>query len=246
MELNKDYEDYEQFDKDQEKEINEKTRINFMRKVYGILFIQLILTTIFILIPQYPTIKNQLIKFHREHYYQMFIISLLSGILSIISFIFLFINSKKVPLNYFLLFLFTFFESISLIFITYEYQFESIILAFTITAGCTFGLTIYALTTKTNFTIFGGLVFSLFFMFFFGTLMFCLIGFNIDNTIFNVIGGIFASFYIIYDTQLICGKFGNKFSIDDYMIAAISVYIDVINLFIYILRIIGKKSNEKK
>ena len=76
--------------------------------------------------------------------------------------------------------------------------------------------------------------------------MFCLIGFNIDNTIFNVIGGIFASFYIIYDTQLICGKFGNKFSIDDYMIAAISVYIDVINLFIYILRIIGKKSIEKK
>ena len=232
MELNKDYEDYEQFDKDQEKEINEKTRINFMRKVYGILFIQLILTTIFILIPQYPTIKNQLIKFHMEHYYQMFIISLLSGILSIISFIFLFINSKKVPLNYFLLFSFTFFESI--------------ILAFTITAGCTFGLTIYALTTKTNFTIFGGIVFSLFFMFFFGTLMFCLIGFNIDNTIFNVIGGIFASFYIIYDTQLICGKFGNKFSIDDYMIAAISVYIDVINLFIYILRIIGKKSIEKK
>ena len=85
-----------------------------------------------------------------------------------------------------------------------------------------------------------------FLFFFFIILIFFLILFNFYNTIFNIIVLIFASFYIIYYSQLICGKFGNKFSIDYYIIAAISVYIDVINLFIYILRIIGKKNNEKK
>jgi FtsH-binding integral membrane protein len=45
--------------------------------------------------------------------------------------------------------------------------------------------------------------------------------------------------YIIYDTQLIIGKKANKFSIDDYVFAAMCIYIDIVRLFLYILRIMG-------
>jgi protein lifeguard len=47
------------------------------------------------------------------------------------------------------------------------------------------------------------------------------------------------SLYIIYDTQLIVGNKQNKLEIDDYIFAAMALYIDIVRLFIYILRILG-------
>ena len=47
------------------------------------------------------------------------------------------------------------------------------------------------------------------------------------------------SIYLLYDTQLIMGKFGNEYSIDDYIFAALNLYLDIINLFLYILQILG-------
>lgn len=47
--------------------------------------------------------------------------------------------------------------------------------------------------------------------------------------------------YIIYDTQLIVGNKENKYTIDDYIFAAMALYIDIIRMFIYILRILGSR-----
>ena len=47
------------------------------------------------------------------------------------------------------------------------------------------------------------------------------------------------SLYLIYDTQLILGKFGSEYNIDDYCFAALNLYIDIIYLFIKILYLIG-------
>ena len=46
--------------------------------------------------------------------------------------------------------------------------------------------------------------------------------------------------YLVYDVQLISGKFGIEYSIDDYIFAAMELYIDIIRLFLEILRILGK------
>jgi FtsH-binding integral membrane protein len=45
------------------------------------------------------------------------------------------------------------------------------------------------------------------------------------------------SCYIVYDTQLIVGGFHKKyqFAIDDIVLATLSIYLDIINLFLYIL-----------
>ena len=45
--------------------------------------------------------------------------------------------------------------------------------------------------------------------------------------------------YLIYDTQLI----RDKFSIDDYIFAALTLYFDTVRLFISILRILGGSSS---
>ena len=57
---------------------------------------------------------------------------------------------------------------------------------------------------------------------------------------FGVAGALIFSLYIIYDTQLMMGG-KHKYSLDpeEYVFAALNIYLDVINLFLYILMIVG-------
>merc|ERR1712124_131881 len=62
--------------------------------------------------------------------------------------------------------------------------------------------------------------------------------------VFSAYGGalLFAVF-LVYDTQLIiAGKHSHcRFNVDDYAIAAMSVYMDIIRLFINLLRIVAPR-----
>ncbi len=61
--------------------------------------------------------------------------------------------------------------------------------------------------------------------------------------IYACLGALLFSIYLIYDTQLILGKGQYSYSLDDAYLAAIQLYLDVINLFLNILRIVGAASN---
>ena len=58
---------------------------------------------------------------------------------------------------------------------------------------------------------------------------------------FAIIGTILFCGFIIYDTNNIIRKFG----VDDFIIAAIELYLDVINLFLYLLALLsgGRNNN---
>lgn len=47
------------------------------------------------------------------------------------------------------------------------------------------------------------------------------------------------SAYLVFDTQLLI----TRFDLDDYIWAAVTVYLDIINLFLYILRLLGEQRN---
>jgi protein lifeguard len=48
------------------------------------------------------------------------------------------------------------------------------------------------------------------------------------------------SFFLIYDTQIILGgKHKFKISTEEYIFAAMMLYLDIINLFLYILALLG-------
>ncbi|CAK0798661.1 unnamed protein product [Prorocentrum cordatum] len=50
------------------------------------------------------------------------------------------------------------------------------------------------------------------------------------------------SAYIVFDTQMIVGGTHKyQFSVDDYAMAAIMLYIDIIQLFVHLLRIFGNR-----
>ena len=53
-------------------------------------------------------------------------------------------------------------------------------------------------------------------------------------------GAVVFSLYLVYDTQLMMGgKHKYSLSPEEYIFAALNIYLDVINLFMYILMIVG-------
>lgn len=67
---------------------------------------------------------------------------------------------------------------------------------------------------------------------------------KILSIVYASIGAFLFSCYIIFDTQLMMGG-KHKYSLDpeEYIFAALNLYLDVINLFMFILNIIGSSRN---
>lgn len=107
-----------------------------------------------------------------------------------------------------------------------------VFLAALFTLAIFFSLTLYACTTKSDFTMMGGalavfgmglFVFGIFLMF---------TNNNVMHLIYAFACAIMFGFYILYDTQLIIGTKNYKYSIDDYIIASLELYMDIIGLFL--------------
>jgi len=149
-------------------------------------------------------------------------------------------NARIYPRNYALLGTFTVAEGFMLAAICAFSQAQVILLAAAMTAGITIGLSLFACQTKIDFTGIGGYLFA-------G--LWCLILFGFTISFFHVPGlqklYLFAgvmifSLYIVYDTQIMLGG-NHKFTIgmDDYVFAALNLYLDIINLFILLLDLLN-------
>ena len=71
-----------------------------------------------------------------------------------------------------------------------------------------------------------------------------LFGIEYSKLIINGCCLIDFSTYIIYDTQLILGNKREKFNNNDCVLAAMCLYIDIINLFIEMVKIVAASLNE--
>ena len=112
-----------------------------------------------------------------------------------------------------------------------------------LTAAVTLSLTIYAFTTKTDFTTCGGFLFICVAALIVGSIIAIIVRSKWLNLVICILGVIIYGLYLIFDTQLLIGKNKNAFSIDDYIVAAMFLYIDIIQIFLYILQILGGSSN---
>lgn len=133
-----------------------------------------------------------------------------------------------------------------------EYEAQSVSLVFAFAAVLVAALTLYAVYSKTDFTGYGMYNFAAFIgLFLLGLVVACLPHESIIDTAFAAFGSVVLSFSIIYHTQLILGTashdFGNsaarriEFTIDMYCFAAYQLYLDFVNLFLNLLRLLGKR-----
>ena len=151
--------------------------------------------------------------------------------------------ARKSPNNYILLFVFTACEAFCFSTICAHYPINDCLLAAGMTTAVTLALTFYACTTKSDFTTCG----SLFFI-----LAMVMIGLVIASFFltfaawWHPVVSAFIIFvyglYLVYDTQLICGGKKYELSYDDYIIGALILYIDILMIFLELLRWFGSRS----
>lgn len=115
-----------------------------------------------------------------------------------------------------------------------------------ITAGVTLALTLFAFQTKIDFTACGGMLCALLMVLMLAGIILSFTGVSRIAMIgYGSAGALIFSLYIIYDTQLMMGG-KHKYALDpeEYIFASLNIYLDVVNLFMYILMIVGSSSSD--
>lgn len=148
---------------------------------------------------------------------------------------------RNAPMNYIFLILFTISQSFLLGITASHFEAIEVLMAIGITAAICLALTLFAFQTKWDFTTMGGILvcFSTILLIFMIIVWF-IPNNNIWRLAVSCLAVLLFSMYLVYDTQLIIGG-KHKYSIspEEYIFAALSLYLDIINIFLHILTIIG-------
>ena len=213
-------------------------RSKFMLKVYGILLTQLLFTFGLVLICQINKIKTFLFE------QKVLLIVLMS--FSLIAYIVIFCIFlckpnilKKVPQNYICILITTISITILLVYLSILYPAHYVVGAMSFVIIISLTIFIISLFNKIDIAY---LVMAII------LLSSCALDYGLLALIYRsyylhflycLIGAVIFTLYIAFDTIYI----RDHCSIDDYAFAALTLYLDIVRLFIQILRILGNASN---
>lgn len=214
-------------------------RQGFIRKVYSILTIQFAITTIFVIFFTQSSSAKEWCKTPTA-------VGLMWGNLAVllvteITLICCEGVRRKHPINIILLGVFTVSMSFFVGIIASTYDSTAVALAAGCTAIIVLALTIFSFQTKWDITGKGGYLFVIlicFMMFGFFSIFFYS---EVLQLVYAILGVLIFSLFLVYDTQLLVG--GGKYQLneEEYVFGALTIYIDVIQIFLYLLEIFGRR-----
>jgi len=213
---------------------SKEIRLQFVRKVYTILTAQLVATTLF---SGFYMMHDATKHWVQTNQWLVFV-SLISsiGLLFLLAW-----KSRSVPLNYILLSLFTLSEAHSVGTVVTFYNQTIVFQALLITAGVFIGLTIFTLQSKYDFSGLAPFLMAGLWILIIAGFVQIFFPFSKGIQLALAIGGVVIfSGYILFDTYMIF----NRYSAEEYIMASVSLYLDVINLFLQILRILDLLSDD--
>ncbi|CAB4009850.1 lifeguard 1-like [Paramuricea clavata] len=147
---------------------------------------------------------------------------------------------RKFPHNIILLGLFTLCEGFLLGAAASTYDADAVLIAAGITTAVVLAITLFSFQTKYDFTMMGGMLFvALIILILFGFLSIFFYS-RILQLVYACLGALIFSMYLVYDTQIMMGG-GKRYALspEEYVFAALNLYLDIINLFIFILQIVS-------
>jgi FtsH-binding integral membrane protein len=154
------------------------------------------------------------------------------------------VDLRVFPTNYAVLTLFTVGEALVLGRQLMFVDTELLLLAMGLTVGVCAGLTLFALQTRWDITGWGWYLWCC---------VLVLLLFGVFAVLFRSVvayqlylaGGVLLfSFYLVYDVQMLLGgKRNAALDVDDYVFAALQIYLDVVNIFLYILSLLQSVDN---
>lgn len=144
------------------------------------------------------------------------------------------------PTNLLFLSAFTLLEAYTISVIVSFYSTAIVLNAVLLTGGIFLFLTAFACQTKYDFTSWMPYLFgSLWALILFGFMSFFLPHTSTTELVYGLLAALVFSGYVLVDTQLVM----RKHHVEEEIAAAISLYLDIINLFLAILRILNSQSN---
>lgn len=219
-------------------------RINFMKKVFSQVGIQLLITSIICgtMIAYEENISKQL-KSGGEA------ILLINTVLFVVLYLTL-VCSKKLrhttPTNYILLGLVTISMSITVGMVCQMYNISSIINAMVMTCLIVGAQAYYAFTTKKDITI-GNVFMYILVIDMLHIFVWLFLGrFEFGNTMGSVLSATCFSLYLVHDLQTLMSGKRRQQDVDDYIFGALIIYMDIIQIFIKLLELFGEKKDEKE
>ena len=254
LEFNRDNYQYPQVNKEENSQndsrvLAENERIsntiykNFLVKVYGILSVQLLITLFFIFLFQKTSIKSYFLQR-----------PIFTGFLTLISVICFFgvlfsISAnenlgKKVPYNYLILLIITLCLSFISALFAVNYSFSIVFFVVLLTVISSVVITMYAYSTEKDFSYIRVLFAVLISQFGGFILMVFILNITTLEMVCCLVATLIFGIYLVYDTQVILKKYGEVYTIDDYIFASLQLYIDIVRLFLIILATVGKSSKK--
>lgn len=104
--------------------------------------------------------------------------------------------------------------------------------------------TIYAFTTETDFTTSWGILLVL------SAAVLCLgivtmfTSSPFLRNLYCALGVVLFGIYLIVDTQMLLGGRTIELTVDDYVLASFCLYVDIIQIFLYLLELLRGNNNE--
>ena len=213
-------------------EVDSYIRNDFIRKVYTILSIQLIITwAMTYLIYRSPSATN-----YTNTNMTTLILAIVGTFVSLFA---AFCYGNRHPHGLIILLVFTLCESYTVAYTAIHYTAESVLLAWGLTTSVFLILTAYVWYTKTDFNFLGaGLYSALWIMIIGGLFQWLFLPRDqLVKTVFSIFGAIVASGYILYDTSDIM----LRLTPDETVMACLNLYIDIILLFSKLLQLFGER-----
>lgn len=216
-------------------------RMGFVRKVYGILTSQLLLTvfiaSLIVRMPRMVLISNLWMVNA-----SLLVLAGLMGVMICCPNVI-----RMYPGNYLLLLGITVCEAVAVGFCSAAYDASAVMLAVMLTAFIFIAMTVYAWTTKSDFSGFGPYLSAALIALLtmgFGLMLMQIFGIHLPlmTKLYSALGILIFTMFIVVDTQKIIGVLGQhkqEFSIDDYCAAALMLYLDIINIFLDLLSLLG-------
>ncbi|CAF1222885.1 unnamed protein product [Adineta ricciae] len=218
---------------------NKEIRRAFVRKVYAILMLQLLVTFGIVAIFQFTPAVRKYVQSPGGQWaywssYGVFLVTYLA--LACCKNV-----GRRFPVNLILLGLLTLSMAYMMGMISAYYDIQSVFIAVGITSFVCLGVTLFSLQTKFDFTSCFGVLFAI---------SLALMGFGIAciftyskilYTVYAGLGAVAFSIFLAVDTQLIVGGKRHEISAEDYVFASIMLYLDVVYIFMYILMLVGKR-----
>lgn len=203
-----------------------KIRVNFLRNSIMTYYIQLSASILLGLI----SVNGEVSKF-LESNRSVFWASVLAYVIVLLPIIFFSKTAKKFPYNYILLLVFVFSQGIIVAYAMNYFTWQTILIVIALAQSVILSLFVYSLFLK------GTLVLPVCFLILtaictLGLLIFSLVFSGLfTRTLYSTIGVFIFGLFFIFESKLLIGKCRKEYNENDYVIAALSINLDLVQLF---------------